>query len=219
MIRIGSRHTDRAREAIAHAGETLVRDHGLAGSQLKGLHHHGEGATAAARHDVITGFREPGENFHHVKGIEEAFRGEIAGFGERQERTHLLAEGQPITMIAEGVLQQRRQEATGIGLEAGGQVWIGLGQLSGVDVDLDHLAEGHELAPIEAGLLQTQPGPHGQHQIGLLKDQVAGTLPPGIRTARIVGVIRRVAIGSIPGGHDRQVQGRELRLQGAGLAM
>ena len=57
-------------------------------------------------------------------------------------------------MFAKGLGQQGRQELISIGLDGCCQIRIGLGELSRININLNHLAEGHELLPIEAGLLQ-----------------------------------------------------------------
>ncbi len=74
---------------------------------------------------------------------------------------------------------------------------------------------GHELLPGETGLLQPQPGADGDHQVGLLDEDVGGALPPGIRATGVQRVFGRNPVGPVPGGHDRNAGDCRPLAQGA----
>ena len=67
----------------------------------------------------------------------------------------------------------------------------------GVAVHLHYLAHRQKLLPVEAGLLQAEPGAKREEQVGLLKKDICISLTPCIRPSEVEWMVRGKSIGGM----------------------
>jgi hypothetical protein len=101
-------------------------------------------------------------------------------------------------------VEQARQEVVGVSVDRDVDPRMTLGQLGSVDVHLHDLAVGHELLPVEAGLLEAEPRPESDEDVGTLGDDVGGALAPRVRPAEVVGVGAVDPVDPVPCRHHRR---------------
>ena len=89
------------------------------------------------------------------------------------------------------------------------------GEFGGVAIDLDDFADGDELLPVEAALLQAEAGAEGEEQVGLLEEDVGVAHAPGVGAAEVEGVIGGDAVDGVPGDHDAGCRGLQSSVVGA----
>ena len=115
---------------------------------------------------------EGGEVLGEDVGGEEAGAGVVDGLDEGEVLLDLAAEGEPVGRVGRGGGEEVFENGVGVGAEGEGGGGVSLGELGGVAVDVDDLAGGNELLPVEAGLLQAEAGAEGDEEVGLLHEDV-----------------------------------------------
>ena len=156
------------------------------------------------------------EIFSEDVGAEIAGAGVVDGLDEGDFGADGAAEIEPGGVVAEVLRDECAEDLVGVAADCGVDPGMALGELGGVAVDVDDLAGGNELLPIEAGLLEREAGAEGDEEIGLLHEDVGVAHAPGVGTAEVHWVRGVKAVRGVPGEHDGDAGGSELLLEGLG---
>ena len=75
-------------------------------------------------------------------------------------------------------------------------------ELGAVAFHLHYLADGDELLPVEAALLQAEPSTESDQQVSLLHDDIGRALAPGVGPSHKHWVCFGDAVDAVPGAHQ-----------------